>query len=102
MPLPPDFAEVLQLRRNAHLLARVRNGPRRAIELMFEAGTDIHPGTRTLVDRALDLMDRYANVPMDFVDALMVSRVDEDSFAAFGAGAAASFVIDVPVHDSGG
>jgi len=39
---------------------------------------------------------------MDFVDALMVSRVDEDSFAAFGAGAAASFVIDVPVHDSGG
>ncbi len=38
---------------------------------------------------------------MDFVDALMVSRVDEDSFAAFGAGAAASFVISAFIFGTG-
>ena len=60
-----------------HLLRRVRGGPEATIGLIIQAHANVvGPDARRYV-RAIELMDRYANVPMDFVDALLVAIAEE-------------------------
>lgn len=62
---------------SAHMLRKVRGGPRAALGLVYDAGTEIVSITETAARRAVALMDKYADVPMDFVDALLVVLAEE-------------------------
>jgi predicted nucleic acid-binding protein len=61
----------------AHLLRKVKHGARGAVGLIYGAGTEIVPVSDERARRALVLMDKYADVPMDFVDALLVVLAEE-------------------------
>jgi predicted nucleic acid-binding protein len=66
----------------AHLLRRDPRGLRALVELFLSAQVEFEAPTPELLSRAVELMERYRNVPMDFVDALLVAtaerqRIDE-------------------------
>lgn len=61
----------------AHLLRRARGGPRAAISLVWASGASVAEPTEALHARALELMDKYHDVPMDFVDATLVALAEE-------------------------
>ena len=61
----------------SHVLGRVRSGARRAVELALAAKTETRPVGESAIRRALALMDRYSNVPMDLVDAMLVAIAEE-------------------------
>lgn len=56
-----------------HLLGRVRTGTPLLIEFLLASQTEIHEcaSMETLVEAA-QLMEKYADVPMDFADATLV------------------------------
>jgi uncharacterized protein len=62
----------------AHLLGRVRNGAANAVRLIHASGTRLIPTTSERVERALVLMEKYRDVPMDWVDALLVVVAEEE------------------------
>ncbi len=45
--------------------------------LVYGAATELVPTTRERAQRAVTLMDKYHDVPMDFVDALLVTVAEE-------------------------
>ena len=45
--------------------------------LVNGAATELVPTTRERAQRAVALMDKYDDVPMDFVDALLVTVAEE-------------------------
>ena len=56
-----------------HLVAEVRQGPRVLSEFLAGAGVEVHDFTRPGdLPPVIELMERYANVPMDFADATLV------------------------------
>jgi predicted nucleic acid-binding protein len=61
----------------AHLMRRVPDGGRAAFEIARSVQTMFVPPAERLYSRAFELMKRYRNVPMDFVDALLVAPADE-------------------------
>lgn len=61
----------------AHLLRRAPDGGRVAFEIARSVKTSFVPPADALYARAFDLMQRYRNVPMDFVDALLVAAADQ-------------------------
>jgi hypothetical protein len=61
----------------AHLLRRQRSGFATAWGLVRSVGTLIRASTTPRLDRAVTLMDTYADVPMDFVDATLVCLAEE-------------------------
>ncbi len=61
----------------AHLLRRAPDGGRVAFEIARSVQTLFVPPSEALYARAFDLMKRYRNVPMDFVDALLVAAADD-------------------------
>lgn len=61
----------------AHLLRRSPGGVRHAVELAIAAGTDFIPSSPKRFRRALDLIDKYRDIPMDWVDALLVVNAEE-------------------------
>lgn len=61
----------------AHLLRRTGGAPAAAIQLVFGAGTEILPLTEERALRAAALMAKYHDIPMDFVDALLVTVAEE-------------------------
>jgi predicted nucleic acid-binding protein len=63
----------------AHLLQRVRGGAGDAIRIVFESGTKIVPLTSERAGRASTLMEKYHDVPMDLVDALLVTTAEEEN-----------------------
>lgn len=66
---------------SAHMLRRVRTGPAAAVRLVQDAGTRMLPMTLERSERALALMDRYRDVPMDWVDACLVVLAEEERVA---------------------
>jgi predicted nucleic acid-binding protein len=80
----------------AHVLRRTRGGPRAAVRLIEDAGVEIVSIADLGTGRAIELMGKYADVPMDFVDALLVTlgekhavrdvlTLDRRGFAAYRA-----------------
>lgn len=61
----------------AHLLRGARGGAKAAAELLIEAEVQISPATPATIARAVALMDKYRDVPMDFVDARLVALAEE-------------------------
>jgi hypothetical protein len=61
----------------AHLLRRSPGGAAGIIGLVFSAGTELIASTEARANRAVALMKKYADVPMDFVDALLVAIAEE-------------------------
>lgn len=61
----------------AHMLRRTRGGATAAVNLVYAAGTEIVPTTEKRARRALALMDKYHDVPMDLVDAMLVTVAEE-------------------------
>jgi len=60
-----------------HLLRRVPQGPRHAVEFALGAAAVFFEPSATSLRRALELMDKYRDVPMDWVDALLVVAAEE-------------------------
>jgi predicted nucleic acid-binding protein len=56
----------------SHLLARARGGSAAALHLVASVNATIVPLDARRMRAAAGLMDRYRNVPMDLVDALLV------------------------------
>lgn len=61
----------------AHLLRRTRGGVSAAAHLLLESQARIAPATTAAIERALALMEKYRDVPMDFVDARLVALAEE-------------------------
>lgn len=62
---------------SAHLLRRVPGGATAASGIIFDSGTEIVPLTSERARRATELMGKYADVPMDLVDALLVTVAED-------------------------
>jgi uncharacterized protein len=56
----------------AHLLRRVSGATAAALRLVHGAGTTLVPLSESSAERALALMAKYRDVPMDLVDAMLV------------------------------
>ena len=61
----------------AHMLRRVAGGMEAALGILTSVKTTIVEPDERRYRAALRLMRRYQNVPMDFVDALLVMLADE-------------------------
>lgn len=57
----------------AHMLRKSPGGPSAAVGLIEAAGTTLVPVAEIGTERALALMEKYRDVPMDLVDALLVA-----------------------------
>jgi predicted nucleic acid-binding protein len=62
----------------AWMLRRVPRGPQQAIEAVLDSGARILPPTESRLRRVVALMNRYSDVPMDFVDAELVALAEEE------------------------
>lgn len=62
---------------SAHLLRRLRGGTAAVTGLVYAGATELVPTTRERAQRTVALMDRYHDVPMDFVDGLLVTVAEE-------------------------
>jgi predicted nucleic acid-binding protein len=62
-----------------HLLSSAIGGAEAAIGLVLDAGAVIVPTTEERLRRAQSLMLKYRDVPMDFVDALLVVTAEQQS-----------------------
>jgi predicted nucleic acid-binding protein len=61
----------------AHMLRKTKGGAAAAMRLILAAGTELVPASEARIDRALALMKKYDDVPMDLVDALLVVVAEE-------------------------
>lgn len=66
---------------SAHMLRHVRSGATAAVRLIHDAGTRLVPMTPERSERALALMAKYQDVPMDWVDACLVVLAEEERVA---------------------
>lgn len=63
-----------------HFLARVQDGPGLLVEFLAASGTEIRSFVELpQLDRAAKLMQKYADVPMDFTDATLILLAQEAS-----------------------
>lgn len=62
---------------SCHLLARVANGIERCLEFVLEAGVVVVPCTSESLRRALVLVRKYRDAPMDYADATLVALAEE-------------------------
>lgn len=63
-----------------HLLGEAREGPESLVKFLALSRTQIHECTDLpLLERAAQLMRKYADVPMDFADATLVLLAQETS-----------------------
>ena len=60
-----------------HLLGRVRGGQAACLAFFDRAAAALVPQTRESLRRCGGLMERYADVPMDFADATLVALAEE-------------------------
>lgn len=60
-----------------HLLGRVRNGRKACAEFFLDGGAVLVPATVPSLRRVRDLLDEYADLPMDYADATLVVLAEE-------------------------
>ena len=56
-----------------HLLAGVRGGRVACVDFFLSGGALLVPSTATSLQRVRKLLDKYADLPMDFADATLVA-----------------------------
>ena len=60
-----------------HLLARVHGGRRACLDFFLSGAAVLVPSTPASLRRARQLLDQYADLPMDFADATLVVLAEE-------------------------
>jgi predicted nucleic acid-binding protein len=60
-----------------HLLADVRGRRAACVDFFLSGGAFLIPSTPTSLQRVRKLLDRYADLPMDFADATLVAVAEE-------------------------
>lgn len=60
-----------------HLLGRVRSGRRTCLDFFLLGGAVLVPSTLASLSRARDLLEEYADLPMDFADATLVVLAED-------------------------
>ena len=60
-----------------HLLGRVHRGRETCLDFVLRGGAVIVPSTRESLARCRVLIDTYADLPMDFADATLVTLAEE-------------------------
>jgi len=60
-----------------HLLSRVSEGRARCLEFVLRGGATVVQGGRRRLERALELVRRYGDMPMDYADATLVALAEE-------------------------
>jgi hypothetical protein len=60
-----------------HLLAGVRGGRAACIDFFLSGGALLVPSTVTSLQRVRKLLDKYADLPMNFADATLVALAEE-------------------------
>jgi uncharacterized protein len=60
-----------------HLLAGVHGGTASCVEFFLAGGAVLVPSTTASLRRVRRLLDRYADLPMDFADATLVALAEE-------------------------
>jgi predicted nucleic acid-binding protein len=61
----------------SHLLSGFRSGPSICVEFILRAGILLIPSTDLSLRRCKALLDKYADIPMDFADATLVVVAEE-------------------------
>lgn len=60
-----------------HLLGRVRGGRQACLDFVLAGGAMLVPTTLPALRRARELLDQYADLPMDYADATLVVLAEE-------------------------
>lgn len=60
-----------------HLLAGVRGGPGACVEFFLSGGAVLVPSSTASLQRVRRLLEKYADLPMDFADATLVALAEE-------------------------
>ena len=60
-----------------HLLGRVRNGRKACVEFFLDGGAVLVPATVPSLRRVRELLEEYADLPMDYTDATLVVLAEE-------------------------
>ncbi len=60
-----------------HLLSRVRSGREKCLEFFLEGGATLIPPNLSILHRCHQLIEKYADVPMDYADATLVALAEE-------------------------
>src|SRR3989338_3943048 len=60
-----------------HLLGRVRNGRKACVEFFLDGGAVLVPATVPSLRRVRELLEEYADLPMDYADATLVVLGEE-------------------------
>ena len=60
-----------------HLLGRVRRGRQTCLDFVLSGGAVLVPTTLPALRRARELLDQYADLPMDYADATLVVLAEE-------------------------
>jgi predicted nucleic acid-binding protein len=61
----------------AHLLGRVHGGRRASLDFFLSGGAALVPATAASLRRCRDLVEKYADLPMDYADATLVALGEE-------------------------
>lgn len=65
------------LTESTHLLGRIAGGAVACLDFVLSGGALLIPATVNSIRRARDLMNRYADCPMDFADATLVVLAED-------------------------
>ena len=60
-----------------HLLSRAQGGRQRCLEFFLEGGAALAPPNDAMLRRCHQLIEKYADVPMDYADATLVALAEE-------------------------
>lgn len=60
-----------------YLLNQLNGVEKVCIEFIFKGGITLVPQSNTSLSRAVELMGKYKDIPMDFADATLVSLAEE-------------------------
>ena len=61
----------------AYLLAGVRGGAASCVDFFVRGGAVLVPSTRSSLQRVRALLEKYADLPMDFADGTLVALAEE-------------------------
>lgn len=60
-----------------HLLGRIRGGSGACLDFFLRGGAVLVPASRSSLARCRELMEKYADLPMDYADATLVVLAGE-------------------------
>ena len=72
-----SWAGQVVLTESTHLLGLIAGGAIACLDFVLAGGALLIPATANTIRRARELMDRYADCPMDFADATLVVLAED-------------------------